>query len=86
MPLSTYSILLEPYVALTQVTMVADIENLSPDFNIGTADTVFYLCTRVVPGEQYIFRATDAILITAGGTDYIIVTEDDCIGNQIVAP
>lgn len=88
MPFSSYSILQPPYVAVTLAGTQADFTFLSntPRYNFGTVDTVNYLCNRASVGDIALFNQTDAVLITAGGTDYYIITDDNTFFKQNLDP
>lgn len=86
MPLSSYSILQPPFVAVRLAGTQADFTFLSQDplYNFGVVDTVNYLCNKADVGDIALFKQTDAVLITAGGTDYYIITDDNQFFKQVI--
>jgi hypothetical protein len=86
MPFSDYSILQTPYVAVTLTGAVTDFTALQEGYNFGTVDSINYLCDKAVVGDAVLFKQTEAKLITAGGVDYYIITDDNLFFKQIVPP
>lgn len=88
MPLSTYLILQAPQVAMTLTTSSSIACVLSdPKTVIGLADTVNYLNVKdIYLGNAYLFDKTNATIITAGGSQYIIIDEENIKGEEIPLP
>ncbi len=82
MGIQTYGILYPPYDALTLSSSVPDITAVKKGYNFGVVDAVNYANVKVDVGATVLFRQDDAILVTAGGTDYFIIDEKDIVFKQ----
>lgn len=79
MGLLTYGILYPPYDALTLAGEQTDITAVKKGYAFGVVDAVNYANVKVNEGATVLFRQDDAILVTAGGTNYYIVDEKEII-------
>lgn len=85
MGIQTYGILYPPYDAVKLTTSVDGFTSIPQGYNWGVVDAVNYANTRVTTGNTVLFRQQDAILVTAGGTNYYIIDEEKLIFKGNVA-
>ena len=86
MGIQTYGILYPPFDAVTIVPSPSGFSFVPRGYNWGVVDAVNYANVKATVGSTVLFRQQDAILVTAGGTEYYIIEEDKIIfkGNVLV--
>lgn len=84
MPLSTYMILQAPQAALIETTSatMAFLKESAPA-TIGVLDSInSFNYLGLYLGGQYVFKTTDAVIISAGGDRYFVIDENQIQGRE----
>ena len=79
MGILTYGMLYPPYNAIIKHTPSQSITKVSEGWNFGIIDAVNYANIKTDIGSSVLFKQSGAILVTAGGTDYYLVDENNII-------
>lgn len=79
MGIQTYGILYPPFDAVRKTNAPENFTFASEGYSWGVIDAVNYHNVKTTIGNQVLFKLTDAILVTAGGTDYYIIDEENLI-------
>lgn len=80
MGLNTYGLLYPNYLAVTlQDSLPSGFGVIPRGFNFGIVNSVNYANIKTDVGATVLFKNDDAILVTAGGTDYYLIEEEDLI-------
>ncbi len=80
MGLNTYGQLYPAYLSVIRQTSLPSGFNVIPrGVSFGLVDSVNYANIKTNVGAIVFYKEADAILITAGGTDYYLIEEEDLI-------
>lgn len=79
MGFSTYGTLYPPFIALTISASRQGFKGVTKGLNFGTVNAVNYANIKTNIGASCLFKVEDARVVSAHGTVYYLVTEDDII-------
>ena len=86
MGLGAYGILFPPYVSLTTNSSIYGITPVRAGVSVGVVDAVNVYNSLNHAGDNCMFKITDAVLITAYGTQYWVTDEVNIIFKETPAP